>query len=168
MCTRAATDRRAALALLVIAAACRPTEELPRDEVLAWLTCMDCIDGEAADVVGLGEEAVPELRRALDGPPAMLADSVRARSLHDWERTARFSISEGQPVPMGRDEFLDEEVERFATAYRMRAADALGRIGGSRARAALLGATADGERDPAFPPLLLRALIRAVARTDGG
>ncbi|MCC7052741.1 MAG: hypothetical protein IT355_05700 [Gemmatimonadaceae bacterium] len=97
--------------------------------VLAYLECIECIDGERATVVGMGSVAVPGLRRAvLQGPaPARMA------LLDSTLRTLRKRI--------GRSRLLEPAITQqkvsFRTLYFRRGSDALGAIGSDSAIAAL-------------------------------
>lgn len=135
-----------------------PTDEPQRELAIAtWLRCEECVDGEREGVLAVGEAAVPALRDALlDGPPEeeRLRWEADMRGLHARIRTQ--ADNRGLEVA-DVDEFAQRRVENLVLRYRVRAAEALGWIGGPGARDALeeaAGAEASGGR--------LRERIRTV------
>lgn len=114
-----------------------PAQESPGAVVAAWLRCEECVDGEREGILALAEAAVPALRDALlDGPPQRerLEWEADMRSLH--ARIEAEADARGAGVAEV-DEFVARRVENLVLRYRTRAADALGWIGGPRARDAL-------------------------------
>jgi hypothetical protein len=109
----------------------------PEEAIAAWLRCEECVDGEREAILAVAEAAVPALRDALlDGPPERerLEWEADMRSLHARIRSQ--ADARGLAVA-DVDEFVDRRVGNLVLRYRGRAADALGWIGGPRARAAL-------------------------------
>ena len=121
--------RGAGLLLLVIGlTACQENKLSPPVE--GWLHCDECTDGERAAVRALGEQAVPELARALlDGPPASNREVVRQEAVRAHSRAGVGTLS--------ASEYATQMVSNYVAKYQGRAAVALGDIGTSSARSAL-------------------------------
>jgi len=118
------------LALGGLVMACPDEPQVVAGSVLRWMQCQECIDGERAAVVAMGDSAVPDLRRLLiDGPPADFVDRVRAE--------ARTPLQRPTGVQVPPQTFVERVVEDFRSSYRVRASSALGLIGGPAAIAAL-------------------------------
>lgn len=132
-----------------------------RRTIVAWLECQECIDGELNAVVRLGQAAVPTLAATLAGGPspasreALRRHLVNAyRELKEYERTKR-----GTTVTATEDEYVRTYMDNYVALYKARAAEALGRIGGDRARRALEAAAREDQR-PDVRSALQAALTR--------
>jgi hypothetical protein len=130
----------------VLAGGCASGKGEPRvagDVVTSWLECEECTDGELRRVVSLGDTAVPTLTAALqNGPPA----EIRAQLSKDLLATYGNLKGYG-PVSMTEEEYVRKYTENAVVLYRVRAAVALGAIGGPEPRRALEGALGRGGRD---------------------
>lgn len=126
-----------------------PASSYGRDEgVLRWLTCDECIEGELEAVLKMGEAAVPELASALiDGPDSEVIDSYRQFLEEQYSRLADRAVLEGVGFETSRTEYVDKYVSNLIARYQIRAARALGYIGGNDAREALEGALSSQARD---------------------
>jgi hypothetical protein len=114
--------------LLAAIAACRD-ERLSRP-IEAWLLCDECVDGERAAVRALGDQAVPELARALlDGPPEVSRDVVRHQSITAHSRAGVGTLSGNQ--------YATQMVDNYVAKYQERAAVSLGDIRTASAKSAL-------------------------------
>ena len=134
------------LILGVAAGGCASGKGEPRavgDVVKSWLECEECTDGELRRVVSLGDTAVPILTAALrDGP------SVETRAQLSKDLLATYGELKGYgPVWMGDEEYVRKYTENAVVLYQVRAAVALGAIGGAEPRRALEGALGRGGRD---------------------
>ncbi len=120
-----------------------------RRTIVEWLECEECTDGELEAVVKLGEVAVPNLSAALrEGPSQASVELLRRHlvktygDLKEYEKThpeARVTSSE--------EEYVSTYMENYDALYRVRAATALGAIGGTEAKKALEGAMKEPFRD---------------------
>lgn len=98
--------------------------------IFAWMQCHDCLNGERARVVALGDTAVPRLRHLLlDGPPPEHVAAVESQ----LDRLARDLPVPGVLTP----EVRAAQLEGFRELYRLRAASALAGIGSADAQSAL-------------------------------
>jgi len=154
--------RRAALSTLAaIAAGCAVIRGSPQPDpavithrVYTFMLCQECIGGERADVVALGNSAVPLLRSTLlAGPPpdqsARMTQtlSTPARPLHSAPSQAT----------------IDLQIADFDAMYRVRAVDGLAAIGGDDARHALCA----GKTTPALRQRIYSKIDTALARIGG-
>ena len=143
-----------------IAATCSPPASAQQDDVSrkvqAWMRCQECNGGQLRAVVALGSAAVPALRTILiQGPPE--ADiAVVQRSLN-----ALAGSPGATPAPSAAA--IARQLRNFASGYRIRAALALGEIGGAEARAALCAGRGAG----ATPDNVARAIEQALQRIGG-
>jgi hypothetical protein len=113
------------------------------ERVRSWLECEECTDGELRHVVSLGDEAVPTLAAALGhGPPEESQARLRKHRLATYAQLKDYGS-----VPMTEEEYVRKYAENTVALYQVRAAVALGAIGGSEARRALEGALGRGDRD---------------------
>jgi hypothetical protein len=104
-----------------------------------WLECVECQNGELQAVVKLGQAAVPALARAVvDGPSAAKQQSYEAylrRVFADLKK--REQTRPKSAVPYTEAEFIKRDMDKLVNLYRVRAARALGEIGGGDAAKAL-------------------------------
>lgn len=131
-----------AILMCLLALACRPSA--PIHPVLeAWLTCVECIDGELDSVRALAARepaTIDALRDALIlGPTAhdRATIAVYLGAEYDQLTTRIDSAAPGSALPYARDAFVEHYAGNMVVTYRSRAARALGVIGGQKARVAL-------------------------------
>ncbi len=132
--------------------------------IQVWLECDECTGGELQAVVTLGPKAVPILASMLQkGPAKERLDAQRKHllkrygSLRDYQKThsdARVTESE--------DEFVGRYMNKYETLQRIRAARALGAIGGADARNAL-----DQALKLPLSPEVLKAVKESRAKIAG-
>ena len=110
-----------------------------RRTIVNYLECEECRSGEAEAVVKLGQLAVPTLAATLlEGPPQTNVEvlrrhlTARYRELKEYERT-----NPAAKVPGSEQQFVTFYSDNYVAGYRLRAATALGLIGGPEARRAL-------------------------------
>jgi hypothetical protein len=115
-----------------------------RHDILAWLECTECSDGELARVVALGtapgsdSSTVDSLDGDLrGGPSAARRANMRQQLDSAYEEDSLQSAAEGLPPVIGRGEYVDRLLDNYVNTYRVRAARALAEIGGPAAKAAL-------------------------------
>lgn len=108
---------------------------------MAWLDCGECSEGEQEAVVALGEAAVPSLVASLhDGPSPARREQLRR---HLEESHARLK----ERSRTGTETYVQRYTENLVALHRVRAATALGVIGGPASRQALEDALAEPNRD---------------------
>jgi hypothetical protein len=124
-----------AFAAAMISAGCNASEPEPAIDARIWrmVRCIECIQDEQANVVAMGESAIPGLRHfLLNGPP----DTTVARQ--DSLLRAPYSAS---PPAVGLifppAQLVEGRVQDFIAMYRMRSSIALGLIGTDSARRTL-------------------------------
>ncbi|MEO7985642.1 MAG: hypothetical protein ABI766_03840 [Gemmatimonadales bacterium] len=124
-----------------------------RRQILSWLQCEECVDGELERVPLLaGKEAttVDSLRQdLLGGPSATRRSNVRAQFESSYQEDSLYSVSEDSRPPLTRTEYADHYLDNFVNLYRIRAAKALAEIGGPRAAGILDSAAHRPVRDSA-------------------
>lgn len=151
------TSRAAGVALLLLGvAACREEPPVP-PAVLLLMECIECNSGELAVVTGLGDPAVPTLRRfLLEGPPTEAVDRMR-RSL-----VALGSDPSLPPTGSGvLARAVAKQLDDYVSLYRLRAALGLAAIGTPDARAALCAGRAAGLGQGGLGTVLDSALVTA-------
>jgi hypothetical protein len=163
------TERVSAGALVValVAAGCAapapppPTPVMPpperaaaiRSTVIAWLECEECTEGELEAVVKQGQVAVPTLAASLrDGPSPARREQLR-RHLEESHGRVKDRTRTTAAV------YVQRYTENFEALYRVRAARALGLIGGPAARQAL----EDAQRQP-YRDDVRQSIKAAIAR----
>jgi hypothetical protein len=112
--------------------------------VLAWLECEECVDGELEAVVRLGQAALPGLVASLrDGPPRARAEAYRRHLRKAYPMLADYARRHPDvKVPMSEEEYVKTYLDNYTALYQVRAARALGAIGGDDSRRALEAALA--------------------------
>lgn len=110
-----------------------------RHIIQSWLECDSCDEKELEPVIKLGGKAVGSLKTALiEGPPdgdlALLRSNLRAT----YQKVKKRADAAGKPSPTQTEEaFVNTYENNYVSLYRIRAATALGAIGGEQARQAL-------------------------------
>jgi hypothetical protein len=110
-----------------------------RQAVVAWLECEECTEGQLEGVLKQGALAVPTLAAALErGPSPASLEKVRMhleqthRNLVEYART-----HDEVKVELGEEEYVKLYLENYRANYGIRAAQALGKLGGDGARKSL-------------------------------
>ena len=126
---------------------CRPTQPgLPPEQaaqarrtIVTYLECEECEVDQVEAVIKLGQVAVPTLVATLrDGPPRTNLEvyrrhlTARYRELKEYEKT-----HPQVKVPGSEGEYVESYIDNYVAMYRVRAATALGSIGGAEAKQAL-------------------------------
>ena len=132
-----------------------------RDSIFNWLECMDCRDKELEMVARLGTTAVPSLIASLrQGPSEAQRGNMRRRLITLF---ARLKHSEGRNqdyrLTMSEAAYVEHHMNGYVNRYRIRAAIALGQIGGPEAKAALQGALG-GNYPPSVDTVVMKSLKR--------
>jgi hypothetical protein len=165
--TLVARARRAAASVLAAVAfgACHfpwssppaptPNPSQVTEAVYALMLCQECTSGELSNVIALGGATIPPLREILlTGPPQAHIDRLSA--------TLRTVAPQPTRLPPNQAT-IALQISDFDSMYRVRAADALGAIGGSGAKQALCR----GHATQALRPEVYRMIDSAVARVGG-
>jgi hypothetical protein len=119
-------------------------------QVLAtWLECEDCQSGELKAVTRYGQAIVPSLAAVLEAGPSPATGELLRRELEArYDKLAEFAQKNpNAKVASTKEEFVAMYLRNFDAQHRARAAQALGAIGGTQARAALEAAAGKAERD---------------------
>lgn len=119
--------------------------------VLVLMECEECNSAERDTVIQLGAQAIPSLRVALVRGPSERRRAIVDSSLRSFTK----------PPPSGAAIAL--LLRNYRSAYRRRAADALGAIGGPAARATLCEGRALNDLSP-----FERAVIDSALAHVGG
>lgn len=124
-----------------------------RRAVAAWLECGDCTDGELQAVATFGEAVVPSLAASLrDGPAPARRELLRRHLMRTYEQL------KGR-TKLTQEQYVERSTENYIAHYRVRAAEALGVIGGPHAKQALEDAVVEPYRDD-----VKRSIRAALAR----
>lgn len=126
---------RSILATILIAGCYRVCPKMEEHRIDRWLTCDECIDGERAAVLAMGQEAVPALKAALVGPSDARREVMKAKFADSYSVSPIAGLSQSA--------YVDSLHSNYVATYQKRAATALGDIGGSEAVAALQQAVQD-------------------------
>lgn len=110
-----------------------------RRAIVNYLECEECNAIEVEAVVKLGQVAVPTLVATLSkGPPRTNLEvyrrhlTARYRELKEYERT-----HPEVRLPTTEEQYVETYMDNYVALYRVRAATALGAIGGTEARRGL-------------------------------
>src|SRR3954464_10321248 len=131
-----------------------------RRAIHAWLTCDDCASGQRGAVAVLGDNAVPELADALEGPTSDQRAIMTAKFESSFSRIA------SRVSPMQKGAYTTFRNDNYIANYQKRAAISLGDIGTDAARKALDGALADSATRK-YRSDVMRVIKFARSRVDG-
>lgn len=144
--------RRAAHASVMLvclfAVACRGTlNEEDRQAVDAWLTCVECRDGELAALDSIGSHKRDALLAALYdalfvGPSATAFDNIAAQARATHQEVVAFHGMVLGSLPT-EGAFVEHYQDNFNALYRKRAAFAVAVLGGASAADTLIAAIDD-------------------------
>lgn len=113
--------------------------ERTRNTIVAWLECIDCRDGELQAVLALGDTAVPYLVQALLGGPSPASREVMRQHLVESFQSLQQNAPSHNTSPLSsQQDYVQDYMDNYIAAYRIRASIALGKIGGPEAEEALL------------------------------
>jgi len=170
-----------ALVALALALSCALVHGQPRGEMspeaqaifTRWLasTCIVAEEGALVEAMtGYARELAPAFRRAIAaGPPPEEVAAVREAAQAQYERRAKFPLDQHRIVGasekdladfqrVSRQQYVEDQVRRYATGYRANAVAGLGVVGDADSRA-FLARLAANRRDP------LAAAAREALRT---
>lgn len=146
------------LTATAIAATCKGGEPSIDERIWRMVRCIECMEGEQAAVVAMGQSAIPALRYfLLNGPP----DTTVARKDSALRAPLRPpSPTLGPVVPAAP--YVQRRVDDFVATFRIRSSYALGLIGTDSARRVLCqGKTMQ------FRPDVVRAIDSSLAILQG-
>ena len=112
-----------------------------RHTVVKWFECEECVDGELAAVVALGDLVVPTLGATLKqgpSPASRAAVDLRLRERH--AELVELAARDRSIAPGDASDYVGVYMSNFVARYRSRAAYALGEIGTKAALGALRAA----------------------------
>jgi hypothetical protein len=125
-----------------------------RQQLLAWLLCVECSGGELQAVVALGNSAdstatIDSLRQdVLGGPSPQRRDNIRLQFDSAYTEDSIDAVEEGSAPVLTRAQYVQPLLNNFVNTYRLRAARALAKIGGPVARGTLDSALTPGPLSP--------------------
>lgn len=153
----ALTLRRLAILAVLVAtlpsALAQPKKDIKQSEqatraLATWLESDDFEPRRLAPVTKLGQLVVPSLAAALErGPSPAKRELVRRSVAADYEALDRGARPASARPLRSKSDFTRHYLANFDALYRIRAAQALGAIGGPSARKALEGALPKAPRD---------------------
>ena len=113
-----------------------------------WFQCDECEAGELAAVTSFGQAVVPSLIAVLDGGLSAAArEQLRLDLGNRYDALVSHSRTNPNAKPASsKEEFVAMYLGNRDAQYRVRAAQALGAIGGDRARSALQAALGKAQR----------------------
>jgi len=114
-----------------------------RQAIVAWLECEECTSGELEAVVKLGSTAVPSLAATLrSGPPPSSREIQREHLVQTYRGMEAYAKTHPREsgIKMSEEEYVRLYSENYVALYQIRAARALGSIGGEQSRNSLTDA----------------------------
>jgi hypothetical protein len=114
-----------------------------------WLECERCEQGELEAITHHGQAIVPGLITALNqGPLPAARENLRKDLESRYEQLVEHGRRNPRaPMTATKERFVELYLGNFDARFRVRAAHALGMVGGDRARAALEAAANQADRD---------------------
>lgn len=107
--------------------------------IVTWLECEECTAGELEAVVKLGTVAVPALAEVLHGGPSQASrELLRRHLITTYRELKKYETTHPEAkVAMSEEEYVKTYSDSHIALYQVRAAMALGAIGGPDAKRAL-------------------------------
>jgi len=127
-----------------------PEESAKATQVLVeWFECEECEAGELSSVTEYGEAVVPILISTLNQGPSPASRELVHRELETRydELVAYSNEHPNVKLASSKEEFVTIYLSNYIALYKVRAALALGAIGGKNAEKALESALKDADRD---------------------
>jgi hypothetical protein len=117
--------------------------------VLTWLECEECEEGQLERVRKQGDVAVPTLAAALkEGPSPASLELLRMGLEERYDKLQAYATThKDMKIDQSKDEFVDHYMGNYDSLYRIRAAEALSAIGSKQSRKALEEASKGNYRD---------------------
>jgi hypothetical protein len=122
--------------------------EAARTAVVEWLECEECEEGQLSAVLSYGKDVVPLLRASLlHGASPASRELLRRELIRRYDELRQYQETHADAkLASTRGEFVASNLANLDAQYRVRAAKALGAIGGSAARSALREASKQKNR----------------------
>jgi hypothetical protein len=110
-----------------------------RQALVTWFECEECTNRELEAVVAFGPPAVPSLAATLrQGPSPAMLEKARGHLQETYQQLKAYERTHPQnKVTQDEAGYVSVYLENFDALYRVRAAKALGAIGGPDAKQAL-------------------------------
>ena len=120
-----------------------------RHAIVNYMECDECDVGQLEAVVKLGALAVPTLAVSLrEGPSPSQIEMLRRNLTKTYRELKAYEMTHPDAVVPGTEEqYVKTYLENYVALYQVRAATALGKIGGPEARRALQEASIAPVRD---------------------
>jgi hypothetical protein len=113
--------------------------EAGRQALVEWFECEECEEGQLERLVKQGQAVVPLLRGALLGGASRASNELQRRDLEvRYDELLKYSKT--HPVAKlgsSKESFVSSNLARLNAQYQVRAAQALGAIGGASSKRAL-------------------------------
>ena len=108
-------------------------------QIVTWLECEECVDGELQAVVALGEQAVPGLAKFVQaGPSFERIEAYREHLSRTYEELREYGTRHPEDqIQTTEQQYINMYSESLNNLYRIRAALGLSSIGGQAARNAI-------------------------------
>jgi HEAT repeat protein len=114
----------------------------------AWLGSEDFDAARLAPLKKYGQAVVPSLVSALvTGPSPAHREAARRSLERQYDRLAKYAQDGGRFQLRSKPDFVEYYMGNLGTLYRIRAAQALGAIGGPEAKTALAAAAGKAGRE---------------------
>ncbi len=127
-----------------------PEESAKATQVLVeWFECEECVDGELSSVTEYGQIVVPILIATLNEGPSPASRELLRRELETrYDELSAYSKDHPNvELASSKEEFVEIYLSNYDALYRVRAALALGAIGGKNAEEALKSALDNADRE---------------------
>jgi hypothetical protein len=120
-----------------------------RHAIVNYMECEECDDGELEAVVKLGTLAIPTLVAILrEGPSPSQIEMLRRHLTTTYRELKAYELTHPDAaVPGTEEQYVKTYLSNYVARYQIRAARALGKIGGPEARRALEEASLAPLRD---------------------
>lgn len=120
-----------------------------RHKIVDYMECEECDDGELEAVVKIGAMAIPTLAATLrEGPSPTQIEMYRRHLTTTYRALKAYELTHPTvAVPGTEEQYVNTYLDNYVALYRIRAATALGNIGGLDARRALEEASLAPLRD---------------------
>lgn len=110
-----------------------------RHALIAYMECEECENGELEALKKFGEKAVPSLTATLnDGPSPAKTETYRKQLEQAYTDLSNYNAQNKEnKIEMSQEQYISTYMENYVALYKMKAARALGAIGGANAKNAL-------------------------------
>jgi hypothetical protein len=113
-----------------------------REALVEWYECEECEENQLEQVMNYREDVVPSLIATLNGGPGPASRELMRRGLEErYDRLLEYQRNHPEAkISAPKEKFVTQYLSNYDAQYRVRAAQALGAIGGDSAEKGLRGA----------------------------